>query len=110
MTWFHSDDSHFVPEVDVHLPVAAVEAAVIEFKLEGASVPDVTVTLGGGKGVLGPALDDPSTLVFVAVPHHQAAGGETAADELNSLVDVSAFIPVKRVLTNLLNDIQSSAR
>merc|ERR1712198_5074 len=80
-------------EVDVHLPVAAVEAAVIEFKLEGASEPDVTVTLGGGKGVLGPAVDDPSTLVLVAVPHHQAAGGEPAADELNSLVNVIAFIP-----------------
>merc|ERR1712131_213737 len=80
-------------EVDVHLPVAAVEVAVVEFKLVGASVPDVTVTLGSGKGVLGPALDDPSTLVLVAIPHHQAAGGETAADELNSLVDVSAFIP-----------------
>ena len=110
MTWFHSNDPHFVPEVDVHLPVAAVEVAVVEFKLVGASVPDVTVTLGGGKGVLGPALDDPSTLVLVAVPHHQAAGGKTTADELNSLVDVSAFIPVKRVLTNLLNDIQRSAR
>merc|ERR1712198_153952 len=80
-------------EVNVHLPVAAVEVAIVEFKLVGASVPDVTVTLGGGKGVLGPALDDPSTLVLVAIPHHQAAGGETTADELNSLVDVSAFIP-----------------
>merc|ERR1712198_385871 len=80
-------------EVDVHLPVAAVEVAVVEFKLEGASVPDVTVTLGGGEGVLGIALDDPSTLVLVAIPHHQAAGGEPAADELNPLVDVSSFIP-----------------
>ena len=100
MTWFHSNDPHFLPEVDVHLPVPAVEVAVVEFKLVGASVPDVTVTLGGGKGVLGPALYDPSTLVLVAVPHHQAAGGEPAADELNSLVDVSAFIPVKQVLNN----------
>ena len=98
MTWFHSNDPHFLPEVDVHLPVAAIEIAVVEFKLVGASVPDVTVTLGGGKGVLGPALYDPSTLVLVAVPHHQAAGGEPAADELNSLVNVIAFIPVNKVL------------
>ena len=90
----------FVPEVDVHFPVAAVEVAVVEFKLEGASVPDVTVTLGGGEGVLRPALDDPSTLVLVAIPHHQAAGGEAAADQLNSLVDMSTFIPVKESLNN----------
>merc|ERR1719334_906898 len=44
-------------------------------------------------GVLGRALDDPSTLVLVAVPHHQAAGFETGAEELNSLVDVIAITP-----------------
>merc|ERR1712133_183738 len=53
---------------------------------------DVAVTLGGGDGVLGPALDDPSALLFVAVPEHQAAGGEAAADQLDSLVDVGALI------------------
>ena len=82
--------------MDVHLPVAGVEVAVVKLELEGTSVPDVLVTLGGGEGVLGPALDDPSALVLVAVPHHQAAGGEALADQLNSLVDVSALISVER--------------
>merc|ERR1712002_475566 len=54
--------------------------------------PDVAVALGGGEGVLGPALDDPGALVLVAVPHHQTAGGEAAANQLNSLVHVSAFV------------------
>ena len=78
--------------MDVHFPVAAVVVAVVKLELEGASVPDVAVTLGGGDGVLGPALDDPSALLFVAVPEHQAAGGEAAADQLDSLVDVGALI------------------
>ena len=82
--------------MDVHLPVAAVVVAIVEFKLEGASVPDVAVTLGGGEGILGPALDDPGTLVFVAIPEHQAAGGETAANQLNSLADVSSFVSVRK--------------
>merc|ERR1712135_91357 len=56
-----------LPEVDVHLPVAGVEVAVVKLELEGTSVPDVLVTLGG-------------------------AGGEPLADQLNSLIDVSALI------------------
>merc|ERR1719259_135396 len=79
-------------EVDVHFPVAAVKVAVVKLELEGTSVPDVLVTLGGGEGILGPALDDPGALVLVAVPHHQAAGGEAFADQLNSLVDVGALV------------------
>jgi len=79
-------------EVDVHFPVAAVEVAIVEFKLEGASVPDVTVTLRGGEGVLRPALDDPGSLVLVAVPEHQAARGETPARQLNSLAEVSSLV------------------
>merc|ERR1712002_662127 len=54
--------------------------------------PDVAVALGGGEGILGPALDDPGALVLVAVPHHQTAGSEAAANQLNPLVHVSAFV------------------
>ena len=80
--------------MDVHFPIAAVEVAIVKLELEGTSVPDVTVTLGGGEGILGPALDDPGSLVLVAVPHHQAAGGKAFADQLNSLVDVVALVAV----------------
>ena len=91
MTWFQSNDPHCIPEVDVHFPVAAVEVAIVKLKLKGTSVPDVAVTLGGCEGVLGPALDDPVTLLFVAIPHHQASLYEATTDEMNSLVNVSSI-------------------
>merc|ERR1719187_1533455 len=77
-------------EMDVHFPVAAVVSSVVELELEGASVPDVVVTLGDGEGVLGPSLDDPVALLFVAVPQHQAARLETVTDEDDLFVEAGA--------------------
>merc|ERR1719315_682966 len=77
-------------EMDVHFPVSAVVSSVVELELEGASVPDVVVTLGDGEGVLGPSLDDPVALLFVAVPQHQAARLETVTDEDDLFVEAGA--------------------
>jgi len=75
------------PEVNVHFPVAAVVGSVVEFELEGASVPNVVVALGHGHGVLWPTLDDPVALLFVAVPQHEATGGESGAHNANLLAN-----------------------
>merc|ERR1719495_187464 len=85
---------HFVngfPEVDVHFPVAAVVRAVVEFPLEGGSVPDMVVTLGDSDGVLRPASHDPGALVFVAIPPQEATGLEAITDDDDLLVEVSAL-------------------
>jgi len=79
------------PEMDVHFPVAAVEVAIVQFKLEGTSIPNVAVSLGSGKGILGPALDNPVALLFVAIPHHQASLHKAATNELNPLVDMRSL-------------------
>ena len=76
------------PEVNVHFPVAGVVRAVVEFELEGGSVPDVAVTLGHGDGVLGPALDDPGALLFVAIPPHEAVSLESITNEDDLLVEI----------------------
>ena len=81
----------FVPEVNVHFPVAAVVGAIIKFELEGSSVPNVVVTLGHSDGVLRPALHDPGALLFVAIPPHEAAGLEAIADKDDLLIKVGAF-------------------
>merc|ERR1719193_42322 len=39
-------------EVDIHFPVAGVICAIVELKLEGASVPNVIVALGNSKSIL----------------------------------------------------------
>ena len=87
--------------MNVHFPVSTVKVSIIKLELEGASVPNVTVALGGGESILGPALDDPGTLIFVAVPEHQAAGGEAAANKLNSLADVGALVSGMIVFSNV---------
>merc|ERR1719250_525928 len=81
---------HGFSEVDVHFPVARVEGAVVEFELEGGSVPDVVVALGDSDGVLGPGLDDPGSLLLVAVPPHEAAGLEAGADQNDLLGEVGS--------------------
>jgi len=78
-------------EVDVHFPVAGVVRAVVEFELEGGSVPDVAVTLGHGDGVLGPASHDPGALLFVAIPPHEAVSLKSISNEDDLLIEVSAF-------------------
>merc|ERR1712121_214043 len=60
---------HRFSEVDVHFPVARVEGAVVEFELEGGSVPDVVV----------------------ALPPHEAAGLEAGADQHDLLREVGAI-------------------
>ena len=87
--------------MNVHFPVSTVKVSIIKLELEGASVPNVTVAFGGGESILGPALDDPGTLIFVAVPEHQAAGGEAAANKLNSLADVGALVSGMIVFSNV---------
>jgi len=74
--------------VNVHFPVAAVVGSVVEFELEGGSVPNMVVALGNGDGVLREALDDPgSAVLFVAVPQHGASLGEAGSHHANPLVD-----------------------
>jgi len=75
------------PAVNVHFPVAAVELSVIEFELEGASIPDMIVALWHGEGVLRPTPHDPVSLLFVSVPQHEAALLEAGADENDFFVD-----------------------
>jgi len=94
------------PAVDVHLPVATVEQSIVEFELEGASVPDMIVTLGHGDGVLWPTPHDPVTLLFVSVPQHKAALLETGTDEDNFFVnstvgesDIVGGSPVSAILS-----------
>ena len=77
-----------LPEVNVHFPVAAVIISGIKFELEGGSVPNVAVTLGHGDGVLGPALDDPGALLFVAIPPHEAVSLESITNEDDLLVEI----------------------
>merc|ERR1719193_320849 len=57
-------------EVDIHFPVAGVICAIVELKLEGASVPNVIVALGNSKSILWVGFHDPVTLLFVAIPQH----------------------------------------
>merc|ERR1712168_1220942 len=49
-----------------------------------------SLPLGDGEGVLGPSLDDPVALLFVAVPQHQAARLETIPDEDDLFVEAGA--------------------
>ena len=77
--------------MDVHFPVAAVVRTVVEFPLEGGSVPDMVVTLGDSDGVLRPASHDPGALVFVAIPPQEATGLEAITDDDDLLVEVSAL-------------------
>jgi len=97
---------HGFSEVDVHFPVAGVEGAVVEFELEGGSVPDVVVALGDSDGVLGPGLDNPGALLLVAVPPHEAPGLEARADQHDLLGEVGTIEseivgggPVSTILT-----------
>jgi len=79
------------PEVDVHFPISAVVRSVIEFELEGGSVPDVAVAFRHGNRVLRPASHDPGAFLFVAVPPHEAISLKSITDENDLLIEVSAF-------------------
>jgi len=76
------------PHVNIHFPVAAVEGSVVEFELEGGSVPNMIVALGHGDGVLRVGLDDPRRAVLlVTLPQHRAALGEAGTHHANLLAD-----------------------
>jgi len=79
------------PKVDVHFPISAVVRSVIEFELEGGSVPNVAVAFRHGNGVLRPAPHDPGAFVFVAIPPHEAVSLKSITDENDLLIEVSAF-------------------
>merc|ERR1719431_947308 len=78
-------------EVDVHFPVTTVVWAIVELKLEGASIPNMIVALGNGKSILWPGFDNPVTLLFVAIPQHQAALLETITNEDNFFLEIRAI-------------------
>ena len=88
--------------MDVHFPVAGVEGAVVEFELEGGSVPDVVVALGDSDGVLGPGLDNPGALLLVAVPPHEAPGLEARADQHDLLGEVGTIESVMKMIQSEL--------
>jgi len=93
------------PEVNVHFPVATVVRSIVEFELEGGSVPNVIVAFGNGEGVLWPTLHDPVALLFVSIPQHEAALLKAGADENDLLAngaiksDIVGGSPVGAILS-----------
>jgi len=93
------------PEVNVHFPVATVVRSIVEFELEGGSVPNVIVAFGNGEGVLWPTLHDPVALLFVSIPQHEAALLKTRADKNDLLAngaiksDIVGGSPVGAILS-----------
>ena len=79
--------------MDVHFPVATVVRTIVELKLEGASVPNVIISLGNSKSILWPGFDNPVTLLFVAIPQHQAALLETITNKDNFFLEIRAVKP-----------------
>merc|ERR1719244_2387101 len=78
--------------MNVHLPVSAVVGTVVQFKLEGCSVPDMIISLGDSQSILRESLHNPGTLLFVSIPQHKAAGFEAITNKNNLLVKMSPII------------------
>ena len=86
--------------MDIHFPVATVELSIVEFKLEGASIPDMIITLRNGDGILWPTLHDPVPFLFVSIPQHEAAFLKARANENNFFVDVAIGKSAKEIIKN----------
>ena len=76
------------PEVNIHLPVAAVVRSIVELELESAPVPNMVITLWNRNYVLGETVDDPRrSTASITVPHHAAALFESRAHHVDPLMD-----------------------